>query len=222
LKNRKRFNREEAVYFRNRTEAGHFLAASLHDYRGRADALVLGLPRGGVPVAHQVAGELGAPLDVFVVRKLGVPGQEELAMGAIATGGVRILHEGVIRELGIPSQIIDLVTAKEQQELERREYLYRGTRDVLEIEGRTVIVVDDGVATGSTMKAALATLRRQKPARLIVAVPTAPAETCAELRTMADEVICLATPDPFYSVGGSYADFTPTTDEEVRDILRTS
>jgi putative phosphoribosyl transferase len=208
------------VYFRNRTEAGHLLATNLHDYRGRTDTLVLGLPRGGVPVAHQVASELGAPLDVFVVRKLGVPGQEELAMGAVATGGVRVLHDGIIREFGISPQIIDVVTAREQQELERREYVYRGNAEAPRIEGRTAIVVDDGVATGSTMKAALATLLRQKPGRLIVAVPTAPAETCAELRTMADEVICLVTPEPFYSVGGSYLDFSPTTDEEVRDILQ--
>jgi putative phosphoribosyl transferase len=208
------------VYFRDRRDAGLVLANNLAKYKDRPDVLVLGLPRGGVPVAYEVARALKAPLDVFIVRKLGVPGQEELGMGAIATGGVRILHEGIIRELGISSQTVETVTMNEQMELARREILYRGDQPPTSIEGRIVIVVDDGLATGSTMKAALAALRLQRPARLIVAVPTAPAETVAELRNMADEVVCPLTPEPFYAVGGSYANFSQTTDEEVRNLIR--
>jgi predicted phosphoribosyltransferase len=207
------------LYFRNRIEAGRLLARNLQTYKDRTDVLVLGLPRGGVPVAYEVARELNAPLDVFIVRKLGVPGQEELGMGAIATGGIRILHERILRELGIPPEIIDLVTEKEQKELKRREHLYRGDRSAPTIQNRTVIVVDDGLATGSTMKAALAALRQQRPARLIVAVPTAPAETCKEIGAIADEVVCPLTPEPFDGVGGSYSDFSQTTDEEVRDLI---
>jgi putative phosphoribosyl transferase len=207
------------VYFRNRTEAGQILGRSLQDYRDRPDVLVLGLPRGGVPVAYEVTRELNAPLDVFIVRKLGVPGHEELGMGAIATGGVRILHEGIVRELGITREVIDRVSQQEQQELERRERLYRGNRPAPTIEGRTVIIVDDGLATGSTMKAAVEAVRQQNPARLIVAVPTAPVETCEQLRRNADEVVCAITPEPFFAVGGSYADFSQTTDEEVRDLI---
>jgi predicted phosphoribosyltransferase len=208
------------VYFHDRSEAGHILAQTLEQYKNRPDVLVLGLPRGGVPVAYEVARELNAPLDVFIVRKLGVPGHEELGMGAIATGGVRILHEGIIRELGMPQRIIDAVTANEQKELERRERLYRGDRPAPAMQGRVVIIVDDGLATGSTMKAAIAAIRQQQPARLIVAVPTAPAQTCTELKEMADEVVCALTPEPFYAVGGSYVDFSQTTDEEVRDLIR--
>jgi putative phosphoribosyl transferase len=207
------------VYFRNRTEAGQILARSLQKYKNRPDVLVLGLPRGGVPVAYEVARELNAPLDVFIVRKLGVPAHEELGMGAIATRGVRILHEGIVRELGIPQEVIDVVTQREQQELERRERLYRGNRPAPAIEGRTVIIVDDGLATGSSMKAAVQALRQQNPARLIVAVPTAPVETCEQLKQIADEVVCALTPEPFIAVGGSYGDFSQTTDEEVRDLI---
>jgi putative phosphoribosyl transferase len=210
---------EGAVYFRNRTEAGQILARSLQKYKDRPDVLTLGLPRGGAPVAYEVARELNAPLDVFIVRKLGVPSHEELGMGAIATGGVRILHEGIVRELGIPQEIIDLVTQREQQELERRERLYRGNRPAPAIEGRTVIIVDDGLATGSTMKAAVQAVRQQNPARVIVAVPTAPAETCEQLKQIADDVVCPLTPEPFFAVGGSYGDFSQTTDEEVRDLI---
>ena len=208
------------MYFKNRADAGRFLAQHLENYKNRPDMLVLGLPRGGVPVAYEVARELNAPLDVFIVRKLGVPGHEELAMGAIATGGVRILHEAVVRELCINEQTIALISKREERELERRERLYRGDRPAPVIEGRTVIIVDDGLATGSSMKAAVQALRQQKPARLIVAVPTAPAETCSQLRQIADEVVCSSTPEPFFAVGGSYMDFSQTTDEEVRHLIQ--
>jgi predicted phosphoribosyltransferase len=170
-------------------------------------------------VAYQVARELNAPLDVFIVRKLGVPGHEELGMGAIATGGIRFLHEGIIRDLGISPQTVEAVTENEEKELVRRERLYRGERPAPVMRDRAVIVVDDGLATGSTMKAAVAALRHQQPERVIVAVPTAPAETCSELRTIADEVVCAVTPEPFYAVGGSYADFQQTTDQEVRNLI---
>jgi predicted phosphoribosyltransferase len=208
------------VYFRDRIEAGHMLAQRLQAYRNGPDVLVLGLPRGGVPVAYEAARELNVPLDVFIVRKLGVPGHEELAMGAIATGGVRVLHQAIIRELGIPQETIDRVTESEAKELERRQHLYRSDKPLPAVQGRVVIIIDDGLATGSTMKAAVAALRQQQPKRLVVAVPTAPAETCQELRQMADEVVCLVTPEPFYAVGGSYVDFGQTTDEEVRDLIK--
>lgn len=208
------------MYFRDRIEAGHMLAQRLQAYRNGPDVLVLGLPRGGVPVAYEAARELNVPLDVFIVRKLGVPGHEELAMGAIATGGVRVLHQAIIRELGIPQETIDRVTESEAKELERRQHLYRSDKPLPAVQGRVVIIIDDGLATGSTMKAAVAALRQQHPKRLVVAVPTAPAETCQELRQMADEVVCLVSPEPFYAVGGSYVDFRQTTDEEVRDLIK--
>jgi len=207
------------VYFLDRTDAGQVLARGLQQYKNQPDVLILGLPRGGVPVAYEVARELNAPLDVFVVRKLGVPGHEELGMGAIATGGVRILHEGIVREVGISPETIDAVSAREQAELERRERLYRGDRPAPTIKGRTVVIIDDGLATGSTMKAAIQAVRQQDPRRLIVAVPTAPSETCEQLKGSADEVVCPLTPDPFFAVGGSYADFTQITDEEVRELI---
>ena len=207
------------MYFRNRTEAGHLLARLLETYKNRSDVLVLALPRGGVPVGYEVATELNAPLDVFIVRKLGVPGHEELAMGAIASSGIRILNEDIVRQLGISNAAIEAATEREQQELERREHLYRGDRAPVSIRDRVVIVVDDGLATGSTMKAALEAIRRQEPSRLIVAVPTAPSETCEDLRRFADEVVCALTPEPFYAVGGSYGNFEQTTDEEVRDLI---
>ena len=207
------------MYFHDRADAGRTLARSLHRYRNRPDVIVLALPRGGVPVAFEVARELNAPLDVFLVRKLGVPGHEELGMGAIASGGLRVVNESIVREIGVSQEVVDHVTASEQKELERREYLYRGSRPAPRIEGQTVIVVDDGLATGFSMKAAVTALRQQHPARLIVAVPTAPVETCAELKRMADEIVCPLTPEPFYAVGGSYADFRQTTDEEVRALI---
>ena len=207
------------MYFRDRTEAGQVLARCLQQYKNQPDVLILGLPRGGVPVAYEVARELNAPLDVFIVRKLGVPGHEELGMGAIATGGVRTLHEGIIREIGISPQTIEAVSAREQAELERRERLYRGDRPAPTIKGRTVVIVDDGLATGSTMKAAIQAVRQQDPRQVIVAVPTAPSETCEQLKESADHVVCALTPEPFFSVGGSYADFTQITDGEVRDLI---
>jgi predicted phosphoribosyltransferase len=205
--------------FRDRREAGGLLAAQLSAYASRPDVLVLALPRGGVPVAAEVARALGAPLDVFVVRKLGVPGHEEFALGAIATGSVRVLNDDVVRALRIPDRVIDAVAAKEQEELARRERLYRGDRPPLDVRGRTVILVDDGLATGATMHAAIKALRQQQPARIVVAVPTASPETCDELKREVDEIICATTPDPFYAVGLWYEDFSQTTDEEVRELL---
>ena len=205
--------------FRDRSEAGRLLAAKLAAYVNRPDVIVLALPRGGVPVAYEVARALGAPLDVFLVRKLGVPGHEELAMGAVATGGVRVLNDQVVRALRIPDYVIDTVAAQEQQELARRERLYRGGRPPPDVRGRTVILVDDGLATGATMQAAIKALRQLQPDRLVVAVPTAAPEACEALRAEVDEVICAITPEPFYAVGLWYEDFSQTTDEEVRDLL---
>jgi putative phosphoribosyl transferase len=205
--------------YRDRFEAGAVLAGQLSGLAGRQDLLVLALPRGGVPVAFEVARRLGAELDVFVVRKLGVPGQEQLAMGAIASGGIRVLNESVIEALGIDAETIDAVAAKEQRELERQEHLFRRDRPAPRIEGRTVVLVDDGLATGSTMLAALRALRQQSPARVIVAVPVAAAETCELMQDDADEVVCAATPEPFHAVGLWYEDFEQTSDEEVRELL---
>ena len=206
--------------FRNRSEAGRFLAGALDRYKDQRDVLVLALPRGGVPVAYEVAAALNAPLDVFIVRKLGVPGHEELAMGAIATGGIRVLNRSIVQHLNIPQSVIDTVAAREEEELRRRELLYRGGKASPDITNRTVILVDDGLATGSTMKAAVAALRRQSAARIIVAVPTAPAETCDELQREADEVICAVTPEPFYAVGQWYENFEQTSDAEVTELIR--
>ena len=205
--------------FRDRAEAGELLAAKLTAYRDRDDVVVLALPRGGVPVAREVARALGVPFDVYVVRKLGVPGHEELAMGAIATGGVRQVNRDVVDALGIPASVIDAVAAREQVELERREQDYRGDRGPLALTNKTVILVDDGLATGSTMRAAVMAVRQQQPARVIVAVPVGAASSCADLATEADDVVCVRTPDPFVAVGLWYRDFTPTTDHEVRTLL---
>jgi predicted phosphoribosyltransferase len=206
-------------FFRDRRDAGRFLADRLRAYADRPDVIVLALPRGGVPVAYEVARALHAPLDVFLVRKLGVPGREEFAMGALASGGVRVLNEDVVRGLGIAQSSVDAVAAREQQELERRERLYRGNRPPPEVRGRTVILVDDGLATGSTMRAAVLALHRLQPARIVVAVPTAAAETCDEMRALADEAVCGITPEPFHAVGLWYADFSQTSDEEVDALL---
>jgi putative phosphoribosyl transferase len=207
------------IPFADRRQAGKKLASQLDGYANRSDVLVLALPRGGVPVAFEVARALRAPLDVFLVRKLGVPGQEELAMGAIATGGVRVLNEEVTSRIDIPSSTIDEVAHREEQELERRERLYRDDRPAPNVQGRTVILIDDGLATGSTMRAAATALRKMQPSKIIVAVPVAAAETCADLRSEVDEVICGATPEPFMAVGAWYSDFEQTSDREVRELL---
>ncbi len=205
--------------FQDRTEAGQLLAGKLMHYANEPGIIVLGLPRGGVPVAFEVAKALRAPLDVFVVRKLGTPGQRELAMGAIATGGVRVLNEEVVQGLRISSDVIDRATVDEQQELKRREFAYRGSYSEPEVRGKTVILIDDGVATGSTMRAAIRALKAQEPARLIVAVPTAAGSTYRELRPAVDEFVALATPEPFYAVGAWYRDFDQTSDKEVTELL---
>lgn len=208
------------MLFRDRTHAGALLARRLAAYRDRDDVIVLGLPRGGIPVAYEVARDLEAPLDVFLVRKLGVPGHEEVAMGAIATGGVRVLNEGVVRALRIPDREIERVAAAEARELERREAAYRPGSGPPDVRGRIVILIDDGLATGSTIRAAVAALRPLGAAKIVVAVPVAAPETCAEFRHEVDEIVCAETPDPFYAVGRFYDDFSQTTDEEVRDLLR--
>jgi predicted phosphoribosyltransferase len=208
-----------ATGFRDRNEAGRRLAEKLRAYSNRPDVLVLALPRGGVPVAYEIARALGAPLDVFVVRKLGVPGYEELAMGAVATGGVRVLNNQLVQRLRIPKYVIEALATREQQELARRERLYRGGRPPPEVRGRTVILVDDGLATGATMRAAIMALRKLQPARIVVAVPTASSETCEELKPEVDDIICAITPDPFLAVGHWYQHFSQTTDEEVRELL---
>lgn len=205
--------------FRDRREAGRMLATLLERYANRPDVVVLALPRGGVPVGYEVAQALKAPLDIFLVRKLGVPGHEELAMGALASGGVRVLNEDVVRHLHISEATIDAVAKEEQRELERRERLYRDGKPPLDVRGRTAILVDDGLATGSTMRAAIQALRPQHPAAIVVAVPVAAAATCAEFKSEADDVICASTPEPFHAVGLWYADFTQTTDAEVHDSL---
>lgn len=205
--------------FRDRAEAGQVLAEKLASYAHRSDVMVLALPRGGVPVAYEVARALHASLDVFLVRKLGLPGQEELAMGAIASGGTQVINEEVVGALDIPEEVIAAVAAQEEQELERRERDYREGRPPPDVRGRTVVLVDDGLATGSTMRAAVAALRQFGPARIVVAVPVGAPDTCAEFHDLADEVICASTPEPFHAVGIWYEDFTQTSDEEVRTLL---
>ncbi|HEU4451845.1 MAG TPA: phosphoribosyltransferase [Longimicrobium sp.] len=206
--------------FRDRAEAGRRLAERLSAYAGRDDVVVLALPRGGVPVAYPVAHALGAPLDVLVVRKLGVPGQEEVAMGALASGGVRILNEPVVRALRIPAQAIERVAAREALELERREGVYRGARAPAVVQGRTVILVDDGIATGSNVRAAVQSLRQLKPARIVVASPVCSVEACRELEREVDEVLCLLQPQPLGSVSLAYASFPQTTDLQVWTLLK--
>lgn len=205
--------------FRDREEAGQKLAGELSGYEDRDDVVVLGLPRGGIPVAFEVAKALDAPLDVFVVRKLGVPGNPELAMGAIASGGVRVMNEELVRRMGVSDETIERVAEEEREKLEERERIYRGARPGVDLESKTAILVDDGLATGATMRAAVAALREHEPKEIVVAVPTAPPETCAEFEELVDETICLSTPRLFMGVGGSYRDFSQTTNEQVRDLL---
>ncbi|HMJ01544.1 MAG TPA: phosphoribosyltransferase [Conexibacter sp.] len=205
--------------FNDRRHAGQLLASALVRYSGRTDVLVLALPRGGVPVAYEVARQLAAPLDVIVVRKLGVPGDEELAMGALASGGICVLNQDVVRDRGISKEAIFEVTRTEHRELSRREQAYRGERPVADACGKTAILIDDGLATGATMRAAIRALRQHSPARVIAAVPVAAPETCAEMSEEADEMVCAATPEPFEAVGVWYRDFAETSDEQVRELL---
>jgi putative phosphoribosyl transferase len=208
------------MIFKDRADAGRQLAARLRRYADRGDVLVLALPRGGVPVAYEVAKELKAPLDVFLVRKLGVPGHEELAMGAIASNGVRVINEELVNYLGIPDEVIDAIASVEQRELERRELAYRDNRPPPDVKDRVVILIDDGLATGSTMRAAAASLRLQKPRRIVVAVPVSSPETCNEFRSEVDEIVCAFTPENLQGVGLWYEDFSQTSDDEVRELLK--
>lgn len=208
------------MIFPNRVDAGRRLAKKLDVYAKRNDVLVLGIPRGGVSVAFQVAAELGAPLDVFVVRKLGAPWQKELAFGAIATGGIRILDAQIVESLGISEMEIERIEAEERQELDRRECLYRGGRPALNLEGKTVILVDDGIATGASTLAAITAARKLKPARIVLAAPIAPSSTCGRLRREVDDLICLDTPESFYAIGQFYEDFSQVSDEEVTNLLQ--
>jgi len=208
--------------FKDRHEAGEILAGKIDKYASRDDVIVLGLPRGGVPVAFEIAKRIGAPLDVFIVRKLGVPGFEELAAGAIASGGVRVFNDEVMRALPNAMQIIDEVTDREEAEIERREKLYRGDRPPLDVRGKIVILVDDGLATGATMRAAVKALRERGAAKIIVAVPVGAPETCRELQSLADETICATAPEYFQAVGQFYENFSQTTDDEVRELLSLS
>ena len=205
--------------FKDRRDAGKKLAQKLSAYAGRPETLVLALPRGGVPVAYEVAQALSAPLDVFIVRKLGLPGREELAMGAVASGGARVLNGDIIRMLSIPEEVINFVAKRELQELQRREELYRGNRPTPEVRERTILLIDDGLATGASMRAAIAGLRAQHPARIVVAVPAAAPDVCEAFRSEVDEIVCAITPEPFYGVGRWYEDFSQVTDEEVRMLL---
>jgi putative phosphoribosyl transferase len=205
--------------FKDRYDAGKQLGELLFTYANRPGVIVMALPRGGVPVAFEVGKTLNAPMDIFLVRKLGMPGHEELAMGAIASGGTVVFNRDVMQGLSIPPRVMEEVAAQEQQELARRERAYRGDRPAPDVQGRTVILVDDGLATGSTMRAAVAALHQQQPARLVVAVPVGSRETCQELEREVDEVVCAHTPEPFYAVGLWYRDFAPTTDQEVRELI---
>ncbi|MDZ8223217.1 phosphoribosyltransferase [Nostoc sp. ChiVER01] len=207
------------MQFKDRRFAGQVLAKKLAAYTNRPDVLVLGLPRGGVPVAFEIAKALNAPIDVLVVRKLGVPAQEELAMGAIASGGVRIVNEYIISLVKISDEVIARVAVQEERELERRERLYRSNRPLPNLQGHTIILVDDGLATGSTMWAAVVAVRKQQPAQIVIAVPVGAPETCHELEAKVDKIVCILTPSPFQSVGLWYENFPQTTDEEVCDLL---
>lgn len=206
--------------FKDRRDAGKKLAQKLAGYAGQQNVLILALPRGGVPVAYEVARALTVPLDIFIVRKLGLPGREELAIGAIASGGIRVLNGDIIRMLSVPEEVVNFVIARETEELQRRENLYRGDRPSPKVRDRTVILIDDGLATGASMRAAIAGLRAHLPARIVIAVPTAAPETCEAFRSEVDEVVCAITPELFYGVGRWYEDFSQVTDEEVRVLLQ--
>jgi len=208
-----------AARYRNRTDAGRRLAAQLREYADRPDVIVLALPRGGVPVAYEVARALHVPLDVFIVRKLGLPSHPELAMGAIASGGIRVIDQAALRRFGVTDEQLAAVAAAEERELERRERQYREGLPLPDVTGKTVILIDDGLATGATMAAAAAALKAQGPAKLVVAVPVSAPETCDAFREIVDEVVCGATPEPFYAVGLWYEDFSQTSDDEVHDLL---
>ena len=205
--------------FRDRREAGRLLAERLDTYAGRNDTLVLGLPRGGVPVAYEVATALRLPLDVFVVRKLGTPWHEELAMGALASGGVRVINQDLVRQLNVPASEVELITRREKRELERMEVLFRGNRPFPDVTGKTVLLIDDGLATGATMQVAVAALRQKGAQRVVVGVPVASPDTCDSFRDIADDIVCVYTPEPFYAVGHWYEDFGQTSDEEVHELL---
>jgi predicted phosphoribosyltransferase len=205
--------------FKDRRDAGRKLAQKLMTYAGQSNAVVLALPRGGVPVAYEVALALRVPLDIFIIRKLGVPGREELALGAIASGGVRVLNGDLIRMLGVPDEVINFVVKRELEEMHRREKAYRNDRPPLEVRERAVILIDDGLATGASMRAAIEGLRAQQPARIVVAVPTAAPDVCEAFETEVDEIVCAVTPEPFYGVGRWYEDFSQVTDAEVRILL---
>ncbi len=205
--------------FKDRRDAGRKLAEKLSAYTHRSEVSVLALPRGGVPVAYEVALALRAPLDIYIVRKLGLPEHEELALGAIASGGVRVLNEDIIQMLGVPLPLIDMVAQREQEELKRREHEYRGDKPASQLRDRIVVLIDDGLATGASMRAAVAGVRIQHPKRIVVAVPTAASETCEAFAPEVDELICLVIPEPFYGVSRWYEDFSQTTDQEVRELL---
>jgi putative phosphoribosyl transferase len=207
------------VRFENRAEAGRFLATKLKEYKDRPDVVVMALPRGGVPVAYEVARELHTPLDILIVRKLGAPGHEELAVGAIASGGISVVNREIINSLHISEDALQRIAAREQKELERREHEYRGNLPIRDISGKTMILIDDGLATGATMWAAVSALRQRKPAAILVAVPTAARQVCEAFREIADDVICGITPEPFHAVGLWYVEFDQTTDAEVRQLL---
>lgn len=210
---------DKIALFRDRRDAGRKLAQQLTDYVGRNDVIVLALPRGGVPVAYEVALALHAPLDIFIVRKLGLPGHEEVAIGAIASGGVRVLNEDIVRYLNIPMPLIDAVVRRELRELERRAGAYRGNRPPPDVKGRTAILIDDGLATGASMRAAVVGLRARSPAHIVIAVPTAAPETCEAFKSKVDRIVCATTPEPFYGVSRWYENFSQTTDEEVKILL---
>jgi len=207
------------MVFENRVQAGRQLAKKLSAYAGRKDVIVLGIPRGGVPVAFEVARLLRAPLDIFLSRKLGVPGQEELAFGALASGGVRVLNRDLIKELNLSKEEIDRIVEAVRTELERRERVYRGARAPLKVEGRVALLIDDGIATGSSMRAAIKALRQLKPSQLVVAIPVAPLHTCERMRSEVDEIVCVYTPENFYAIGQFYEDFSQITDQEVTQLL---